>query len=140
MIQLKGIAAAGGISIGPAYLLGKEEFIVLREAINWADIPAQIQLFEEALIQTRREIIELQKRISADMGQQEAQIFDAHLLVLEDRMLIEEVISRLKKEQLNVAYIFSEVLKKYIGVFLKIEDDFSFGIPPHLIEEKIAGK
>ncbi len=124
MIQLKGIAAAGGISIGPAYMLGKEELVVTREAITWSDIPVQIQLFEEALIQTRREIIELQKRISLDMGQQEAQIFDAHLLVLEDRMLIEEVISRLKKEQLNVAYIFSEVLKKYIGVFLKIEDEY----------------
>jgi phosphoenolpyruvate-protein phosphotransferase (PTS system enzyme I) len=124
MIQLKGIAAAGGISIGPAYMLGKEEFVVVRETISWSDIPAQIQLFEEALIQTRREIIELQKRISADMGQQEAQIFDAHLLVLEDRMLIEEVISRLKKEQFNVAYIFSEVLKKYIGVFLDIEDEY----------------
>ncbi len=124
MIQLKGIAAAGGISIGPVYKVGSEEFIVLREAIKWEDIPAQIQLFEEALIKTRREIIELQKRISSDMGQEEAQIFDAHLLVLEDRMLIEEVISRLKKEQLNVAYVFSEVLKKYIGVFLKIEDEY----------------
>jgi phosphoenolpyruvate-protein phosphotransferase (PTS system enzyme I) len=124
MIQLKGIAAASGISIGPAYMLGKEELTVSRETINWADIPAQIQLFEEALIQTRREIIELQKRISLDMGQQEAQIFDAHLLVLEDRMLIEEVISRLKKEQLNVAYIFSDVLKKYISVFLEIEDEY----------------
>ncbi|MCK9432111.1 MAG: phosphoenolpyruvate--protein phosphotransferase [Candidatus Omnitrophica bacterium] len=124
MMQLKGIAAAGGISIGPAYMLGREELVVAREAISWADIPLQIQIFEEALIQTRREIIELQKRISADMGQEEAQIFDAHLLVLEDRMLIEEVISRLKKEQLNVAYIFSEVLKKYIGVFLKIEDEY----------------
>ena len=124
MIQLKGIAAASGISIGPAYLLGGEEFVVLRETINQADIPYQIQLFEEALIKTRREIIELQKKISADMGQDEAQIFDAHLLVLEDRMLIEEVISRLKKEQVNVAYIFSEVLKKYINVFLKIEDEY----------------
>ncbi len=124
MIQLKGIAAAGGISIGPAYKLGKEEFVILAEPIAWEDIPAQIQLFEEALIKTRREIIELQKTISSEMGQEEAQIFDAHLLVLEDRMLIEEVISRLKKEQLNVAYIFSEVLKKYISVFSKIEDEY----------------
>lgn len=124
MIELKGIAAAGGISIGPAYKVGSEEFVILREVVAWEDIPAQIQLFEEALIKTRREIIELQKRISLDMGQEEAQIFDAHLLVLEDRMLIEEVISRLKKEQLNVAYIFSEVLKKYISVFSKIEDEY----------------
>lgn len=124
MIQFKGIAAAGGISIGPVYKLGSEELVVLRQTITWEEIPLQIQLFEEALIKTRREIIELQKRISTDMGQEEAQIFDAHLLVLEDRMLIEEVISRLKKEQLNVAYIFSEVLKKYISVFLKIEDEY----------------
>ncbi len=124
MIQLKGIAAASGISIGPVYKLGKEEFVIASSAITWEDIPLQIQLFEEALIKTRREIIELQKRISSDMGQEEAQIFDAHLLVLEDRMLIEEVISRLKKEQINVAFIFSEVLKKYISVFSKIEDEY----------------
>ncbi|OGX40440.1 MAG: phosphoenolpyruvate--protein phosphotransferase [Omnitrophica WOR_2 bacterium RIFCSPLOWO2_01_FULL_41_12] len=124
MIQLKGIAAAAGISIGPAYRLDKEEFIVPKQQISQGDIPLQIQLFEEALIQTRREIIDLQKKIAKDMGQDEAEIFDAHLLVLEDRMLIEEVISRLKKEQVNVAYIFSEVLKKYINVFSKIEDEY----------------
>lgn len=124
MIQLKGIAAASGISIGPAYKLGKEEFVVSKEQIRQEDIPIQIQLFEEALIKTRKEIIELQKRISKELGQEEAQIFDAHLLVLEDRMLIEEVISRLKRELLNAAYIFSEVLKKYIEVFSKIEDEY----------------
>lgn len=124
MIKLKGIAAASGISIGPAYKLGREEFVIPKESISDADIPIQIQLFEESLIKTRREIIELQKKIGSEMGQDEAQIFDAHLLVLEDRMLIEEVISRLKKEKLSVAYIFSEVLKKYIDVFSKIEDEY----------------
>jgi phosphotransferase system enzyme I (PtsI) len=124
MIQLKGIAAAPGISIGPAYKLGKEELTVPREEIREEDIPLQIQFFEEALIKTRREIVDLQKKINQEMGQEEARIFDAHILVLEDRMLIEEVISRLKKEKLNVAFIFSEVLKKYVAVFSKIEDEY----------------
>jgi len=124
MIKLKGIAAASGISIGPAYKIGKEEFVIPKETIREEDIPIQIQLFEESLIKTRREIIELQKKIGAEMGQDEAQIFDAHLLVLEDRMLIEEVILRLKKDKVCVAYIFSEVLKKYIDVFSKIEDEY----------------
>jgi phosphotransferase system enzyme I (PtsI) len=124
MIKLKGIAAAPGISIAKAYKVGKEEFDIPKEPIRPDEIPLQIQLFEEALIATRKEIIELQKRISKDMGQEEAQIFDAHLLVLEDRMLIEEVISRLKKEQITVSFIFFEVLKKYIAVFSKIEDEY----------------
>jgi len=124
MIKLKGIAAASGISIGVAHKIGREEYIVPEHSITDAEIPLQIQIFEEALIKTRREIIELQKRISSEMGQDEAQIFDAHLLVLEDRMLIEEVISRLKKDRLNVAFIFQEVLKKYVSVFSKIEDEY----------------
>jgi phosphotransferase system enzyme I (PtsI) len=124
MLKLKGIAAAPGIVVGPAYKIGKEEFNIAKQEISEKDVPLQIQLFEEALIKTRKEIIDLQKRIVSDMGQEEAQIFDAHLLVLEDRMIIEEVILRLKKEHLNVAYIFSEVLKKYISVFSKIEDEY----------------
>lgn len=124
MLRLKGIAAASGVNIGKAFKVGKEELIVEKRQIGPKDIPLEIQLFEEALIQTRREIIDLQKRLAAELGQDQAEIFDAHLLVLEDRMLIEEVISRLKKEQLNVAYIFSEVLKKYIDVFSKIEDEY----------------
>ena len=66
----------------------------------------------------------MQKKISAEMGQSEAEIFDAHLLVLEDRMLIEDVISQMKSEKLNAAYIFQNVLKKYVQVFLKIEDEY----------------
>jgi len=124
VITLKGIAAASGISIGIAYKVGKEELIVPKQPISDAEIPVQIQLFEEALIKTRREIIVLQKRIGSDMGQDEAQIFDAHLLVLEDRLLIEEVISCLKKDKFNVAYIFQEVLKKYVSVFSRIEDEY----------------
>ncbi len=124
VIKLKGIPASSGIAIGKAYIWAKEEFIVPKESITDEEIPTQIQLFEEALIRTRREILDLQKKISSEMGQGEAQILDAHLLVLEDRMLIEEVIARLKKEKLTVAYIFQDVLKRYIQVFLKIEDEY----------------
>ena len=124
MIKLKGIPASGGIAIGPAYLWAKEEFIIPKQGIPDDQIANQIQFFEEALIKTRREIIDFQKKIAKEMGQDEAEIFDAHLLVLEDRMLIEEIISRLKKEKLIVAYIFQDVLKKYVQVFLKIEDEY----------------
>ncbi|MEW6170418.1 MAG: phosphoenolpyruvate--protein phosphotransferase [Candidatus Omnitrophota bacterium] len=121
---IKGIAAASGVAMGPAYIIGREEFNIEKEKITEKQIPTQIQIFEEALIKTRKEILELQKKIALEMGQEGAEIFNAHLLVLEDRMLVEEVLSRLKNEKLNIAYIFSEVLKKYISVFSKIEDEY----------------
>jgi phosphotransferase system enzyme I (PtsI) len=125
MINLiKGIAAASGISIGPAYSVGKEEFITPEYGIAEEDIPSEVELFTESLIKTRQEIRELQKKISSRLENGEAEIFDAHLLVLEDRTLVGEVISRLKKERRNVAFVFSQVLKKYIEILSKIEDNY----------------
>ncbi len=123
-ITFKGIPAAPGIVIGQAYVFGKEDLDVERQSISDEQVPLEISRFEDALIQTRQEIIILQKKIAQEMGSEHGEVFDAHLLVLEDRMLIEEVISKVKKEKLVVDYVFSEVLKRYAGVFSRIEDEY----------------
>lgn len=123
-IILQGIPAAPGVALGPAYLLGKEDFIIPARTISELDVPLEIARFEQALIQTRREIIDIQKKIQEEMSSEHAEIFEAHLLVLEDRMLIEEVISRIQKDKLCVEYIFSEELKKYVNVFSRVEDEY----------------
>ncbi|MGE5280129.1 MAG: phosphoenolpyruvate--protein phosphotransferase [Deltaproteobacteria bacterium] len=123
-IVLKGIPAAPGIAIGPAYIFGHEDLNVEKNPITEGQVPLEISRFEDALIQTRQEIIALQKKIAQEMGVEHGEVFDAHLLVLEDRMLIEEVISRVKKERVAVDYIFSEVLKHYASVFARIEDEY----------------
>lgn len=123
-ILLKGIPAAPGVVVGKAFCLGSEDMQVERRNIGEGQIPREITRFEEALIKTRNEILDIQKKISREMGVRHAQIFNAHLLVLEDRTLIEGVISRLKKERLCVEYIFLEVLKRYIKTFSHIDDPY----------------
>jgi len=123
-IILKGIPAAPGIVIGRAHIFGKEDLDVEKMPINDEQVPLEISRFEDALIQTRQEIIALQRKIAAEMGSEHGEVFDAHLLVLEDRMLIEEVISKVKKEKVAVDFVFSEVLKRYANVFARIEDEY----------------
>ncbi len=121
---LKGVAAAPGIAAGFAFILGKQDFIVPPRAIMEKEIPIEIARFEEALIKTREEILTIQKKMSADFNGLHAQIFDAHILVLEDQTFIEEVIKRIKEEKLSAEYIFFEVLKKYAKIFANIEDEY----------------
>ncbi len=121
---LKGIPASPGIVIGKAFLLDSEEFTIPKRNIKSSQIPAEIVRFEEALMQTRTDILKIQEKISKEMDAKHAEIFSAHLLVLEDRVLIEEVISRIKKEKLAVEYIFLDVLKNYAKVFSKIKDQY----------------
>ena len=121
---LKGIPAAPGVVCGRAFILDKQEFIVPPRTILQNEIPIEIARFEEALIRTREEILEIQKKVSSQMQVEHARIFDAHILVLEDRTLIEEVIKRIRSEKLSAEYVFSEVLKKYVKIFSQIEDEY----------------
>ncbi len=123
-MTLKGVPASDGIAIGGAFLLDSEEVAVHKQQIQSAAIPQEIARFEEALLQTRREILDIQKKISRELGMEHAEIFNAHLMFLEDRAYIDKVVFRLKNEQLNVEYIFSDVLRKYIEAFSKIEDEY----------------
>ena len=110
--------------MGRAFLLDSEEIPVTKRPIPHSAVPKEIVRFEEALVQTRREILAIQEKISEEIGIEHGEIFNAHLMVLEDRALIEEVVTRLKKEQVSVDHIFSEVLNKYIHAFSRVEDEY----------------
>ncbi|MBI3616312.1 MAG: phosphoenolpyruvate--protein phosphotransferase [Candidatus Omnitrophica bacterium] len=122
--RFQGIPASPGVAIGKAFLLDSEELPFSRKTVSAAAVPGEIARFEEALIKTRREILVIQSKISKEIGAEHGEIFNAHLMVLEDRALIEEVVARLKKEPLCVEFIFSEILKKYIEAFSRVEDEY----------------
>ena len=124
MKSIKGIAASPGVAIGKAFLLDSEELSISKKTIKESGIPKEIARFEEALTRTRAEILNIRDKISQEIGQEHGDIFNAHLLVIEDRALIEEVIGRIKKEKFTSDYIFSQVLKKYIQSFLNIDDEY----------------
>lgn len=121
---IKGIPASPGISMGRAFLLDSEEPTVHKRQIAEEELPREITRFEEALIQTRKELLDIQKKIAEEMSSEHAEIFNAHLLVLEDKMLLEEVISRLRSEKLTVEYILLDVIKRYIKAFSKMDDEY----------------
>lgn len=122
--RYKGIAASPGVVIGKVYLFFSGEEKIVPRTIKPSAVPQEIAKLEKALTQTRHEILDLQKRIAQGMDREHADIFNAHLLVVEDRSLIEEVIKRLEDEHKSVEYIFQQVSKKYVNVFAKMEDEY----------------
>lgn len=123
-IVLKGVPAASGIACGQAFILDKQDFIVSKRAIMDQEVVIEIARFEEALSKTREEILGIKKKIEQGRGGKHAKIFDAHLMVLEDRMLIDEVIKGVKVQKLAAEYIFSVVLKKFVQMFSNIQDEY----------------
>ncbi|MDP8218214.1 MAG: phosphoenolpyruvate--protein phosphotransferase [Candidatus Theseobacter exili] len=120
----RGVAVSPGVILGKVFILDSQEDTIVPHSIETSKIPYEIARFEEALIATRREILNIQKQISQKMGVDHAEIFNAHLMVLEDRSLIEEILKRLEKEKKNIEYIFQQVITKYSDVFSQIKDEY----------------
>src|SRR4030042_4616448 len=108
-VVLKGIPASPGIVIGKAYPLYDEEMVVPQKKISEKLVEKEIGRFKNALAKTRSEIIDIHKKISEEMGVEKARIFGAHLMVVEDEVLIGEVIAKLKKYKFVIEYVFWEV-------------------------------
>ncbi|MFH1791463.1 MAG: phosphoenolpyruvate--protein phosphotransferase [Candidatus Omnitrophota bacterium] len=123
-VTLKGIPAASGIAIGRAYLLDSEEFIIPRRKVKANEIDGELKKFHAALDKTRQELEEIREKISQEIGSEQAEIFSAHLLVIEDPILIDDVITRIRKDQLAVECVFLDVMKKYMTALSKTNDEY----------------
>lgn len=122
--EFKGIPASPGVVIGTSFVFDREEDVVIERKITKEEIPTEVVRLEEALIQTRKEILDIQKKIAKGMGAEHAEIFNAHLMVVEDRALIEEVIKHLEKDLKNVEFIFQQTAQKYAKIFANMEDEY----------------
>src|SRR6266478_2117726 len=120
----RGIAVSGGVCRGKILVLAPSHPVITRQSVSEAGLAEEINRLEKALVQTRQQILEVQKKVSQKMGAQEGSIFDAHLLVLEDRTLLDEVIRVIQQEKVNAEYAFHLVAERYATTLAAIEDDY----------------
>lgn len=121
-LRLQGTAAAPGVGRGPAYLLLQGMAIVVCQKVP--DVEAELRRFDLALEATRQAIAKLRQEVAQSLGESEAAIFDAHLLVLDDVALIDDVSKEVRSTGFNVEFCFQEVVQRYIDIFERMEDDF----------------
>ncbi len=108
---LKGIPAAPGIAIATAYLYKKYKEDVTKEKIEDTDLA--IQNLSEALEKSKKELQKIFSLAIDKMGEKRAGIFEAQLMILEDPVLLETIINRIKNEKINPEYVVSDEISKY---------------------------
>ncbi|HSH92757.1 MAG TPA: phosphoenolpyruvate--protein phosphotransferase [Roseimicrobium sp.] len=120
----RGIAVSPGISRGKVLILGQSELAVPKHAIQESEVVGQNRRLEQALTLTRQQILDVQRQVRDAMGAEHASIFDAHLLLLEDHTLIDEVTRIIRDKLVNVEQAFEEVSTRYIATLSAIDDEY----------------
>src|SRR5262249_25347659 len=99
---LKGIPVSAGVCRGRVVVLSQNETSIPRYQVPECDLSKQSQRLEQALLTTRHQILEVQRKVKEAVGADNATIFEAHLLVLEDPLLVEEVTRLISSKKINV--------------------------------------
>ncbi|MCK5457787.1 MAG: phosphoenolpyruvate--protein phosphotransferase, partial [Melioribacteraceae bacterium] len=107
----QGIAAAPGIAIKPAYLFKKDVEIISEESIT--DVKEAIGNFNEALEKSKKELAKVFNLAVDKLGKKRAALFEAQIMILDDSILIDRIINRIKDEKKNSEFIVNDEISKY---------------------------
>jgi phosphotransferase system enzyme I (PtsI) len=120
----KGVGVSPGIAIGRAVIVEKRVAQVYRIPIRDEDVEAEVRRFNESLDKTREELLDLKQKVSRSMGEEYAQIFEAHAMIVSDASFADKVAQKIEEEQVNAEWALAEVQEELQARFASFEDDY----------------
>jgi len=120
----KGVAASPGIAIGKAYILEKENLCILEYKIKQEEVEREIKRFKKAVEESKKQVLEIKDKVSKEIGKQEAYIFQSYLNILEDPLLIDGTIEKIKNSRLNAEAALRATYKSFPEKFKAIQSEF----------------
>ena len=118
---LKGIAASDGVAVAKAYLLVQPDLTFSK--VDVEDVEHEISRLQGALAKATEELQVIRNKAAENLGEEEAQVFDAHLMVLSDPELIGAIEGNIKDNKVNAESGLKEVTDMFIGMFEAMEDN-----------------
>lgn len=119
--KLKGIAASDGIAVAKAYMLVQPDLSFQKTSVT--DTQAEAQRLDDALAESTKELQMIRDKAKQTLGEEEAQVFDAHIMVLADPELVGQIKDSIKTNQVNAESALKEVTDMFISIFEGMEDN-----------------
>ncbi|WP_347243032.1 phosphoenolpyruvate--protein phosphotransferase [Thermogutta sp.] len=120
MMRLQGIAVSPGIAIGKAVVIGQDIFSIPREYVEADAVEQEVARFREALQVAAREIENNRDLVTRELGPKSGAIFQAHLEILEDPKIREDVESLIRNRQYSSEKAASFVLRQFAEMFRRL--------------------
>lgn len=122
MLKLQGIAVSPGVTIGEALVLDSEGFRIPRRFVARSAVDSELERLARAVADTAKEIERNRDAIELELGGQYAAIFEAHLAMLHDTRLQEELQSAVRDRNWWPEYAVSRTLRRYAKVFQNLDN------------------
>lgn len=117
-----GIAVSKGYAIGRVIIKSNQEIRISDELIT--DSIAEKEKLATAVRECKKQLENLRKQAATSMGEEQARIFDAHIMLLDDIELIDAIHYEIEVHKLNAMKAVSKAAGRFIAQLEKIEDEY----------------
>lgn len=121
---LHGIGASPGIVTGRAFLVERLKVRLPRKRISSFQVEEEVKRFYRAIEEARNQLQEIKEKILDPQVRQHAFILDVHLMILEDRMLIQNTVDHIRRKKVNSEWALDLTIEKLDAAFKTIEDEY----------------
>lgn len=119
--MLKGIAASDGIAAAKAYMLVQPDLSFSETSID--DSEAEIKRLDDAVEASKSELELIKQKATENLGEEEAQVFEAHLTILADPELLGQIKDKIKNDKVNAEAALKSVTDMFIEMFEAMTDN-----------------
>ena len=119
-----GIGASPGIVIGRVYLLDRKKVVVAGQRIEDVNVKSEVVRFKKAVEVSKGQLEEIRKRYTRDLGKSHRYILDTHIMLLEDKLLVEGTVKRIKDVRINSEGALRDTIDAIAKKFDSIEDEY----------------
>ena len=123
-MRFKGVPVSGGIAIGESFVLESETISIPAYKIGKSRVPTEIKRFMDAILNTEKQLKKIRKKVADNLGGSYPEIFTAHLLFLNDPLLVEQTVKLIEKDRWNAEKSFNDAIKGILNSFSSVPDKY----------------
>lgn len=120
----RGLGVSGGVVLGRVLRLNHGRHQVYRATINKTEVEREVRRLRAAVRLARRQLLSIKTRAEKELGTDQAYIFEAHLLMLEDSKLLGEVEEYIRREFVNAEWAVKVIADRLLAGYAEIKDDY----------------
>ncbi|WPK81531.1 Phosphoenolpyruvate-protein phosphotransferase [Eubacterium maltosivorans] len=118
----EGIIASPGIAIAKAFVYDKVEVEVTEKKVD--DPAAEVARLQAALEKSKEQILKIKEKAARDLGEEEAEIFEAHAMVLDDPEFVDSITAEINTNGVNAEFAVKTVTDRFFEMFDMMDDPY----------------
>ena len=120
--MIQGIGASSGIALAKALVVVNEDVIIDKKLIE--NTNEEISRLTNAIALSKKDLENTKEKVAREIGESEAEIFEMHIMLLEDHGFNQQVIDKIENYKCNAEFALNEVKNEYIQMFESMDNEY----------------